>query len=106
MLYASRIVDRPPLTPAAIAWNGPITLIGDASHPVTPASGQGGDVLLHMFQPVLKANMVSAFENTKQYIAFDCNFQSQLGTLHSGANLALEDAADLAAFLAPTSEAW
>jgi len=60
---------------------------------------------LAVVQPVLKATMVSAFENTKQYIAFDCNFQNQLGTLHSGANLALEDAADLAAFLVPTSEA-
>ena len=61
-LYTSRVTDRPPLSAAAAAWSGPITLIGDACHPVIPSFGQG-------------------------------------------ANLALEDAADLAAALAPLSRA-
>ena len=33
-LYTSRILDRPPLTAAGVAWSGPITLIGDAAHPM------------------------------------------------------------------------
>jgi len=56
------MMDRAPLSGAAAAWSGPITLIGDAAHPVTPSLGQG-------------------------------------------ANMAFEDAAELAAALAPTSQA-
>ena len=33
-MYTSRVLDRAPLPPSGVNWTGPVTLAGDAAHPV------------------------------------------------------------------------
>lgn len=60
-----RIVDRPPLDPAALAGAGPVTLLGDALHPMVPSIGapprRGGPAPLSLRSPDASLNTQPTF---------------------------------------------
>ena len=105
-LVRTDISDRDPLWPWALRDAGPVTLLGDAWHPMTPNLGQGGCVALEDALALVKAvaerpgDLAGAFRKYEQrqapraaFIALKSRLVGFLVQLDAPAIVALRDIA-------------